>query len=253
MKRITYTSMSCKTAIRLVGVARNQANGFPARLLDVQLETWRRFCENNGLVVVAEFRDIQSRLDIDRRQYQQALSLARVKGFGQIVVYRYDRSGRDDAEYFGMLKDFAKQGIQLVSASGESPDPLYQKLAGVLAWDESRRLSIRVTGSKMKRHEEGKWNGKPVFGYAIHQLRWDQQYCPVCRENGAGGCILVKKDSEAELVIPLDSRQPLRTSPNKKNGVAAEMATPQANCWPQNNRPIFMKSGYSQMESLRRP
>ena len=35
MKRITYTSMSCKTAIRLVGVARNQANGFPARLLEV--------------------------------------------------------------------------------------------------------------------------------------------------------------------------------------------------------------------------
>ena len=33
VKRITYTSMSCKTAIRLVGVARNQANGFPARLL----------------------------------------------------------------------------------------------------------------------------------------------------------------------------------------------------------------------------
>ena len=33
MKRIIYTSMSCKTAIRLVGVARNQANGFPARLL----------------------------------------------------------------------------------------------------------------------------------------------------------------------------------------------------------------------------
>ena len=33
VQRITYTSMSCKTAIRLVGVARNQANGFPARLL----------------------------------------------------------------------------------------------------------------------------------------------------------------------------------------------------------------------------
>ena len=37
MKRITYTSMSCKTAIRLVGVARNQANGFPARLLAIDL------------------------------------------------------------------------------------------------------------------------------------------------------------------------------------------------------------------------
>ena len=36
MQRITYISMSCKTAMRLVGVARNQANGFPARLLVLQ-------------------------------------------------------------------------------------------------------------------------------------------------------------------------------------------------------------------------
>jgi site-specific DNA recombinase len=68
-----------------------------------------------------------------------------------------------------MLRDFAKQGITLVSASGESPDPLYQKLAGVLAWDESRRISIRTSGSKMKRHTEGKWNGKPVFGYGLEK------------------------------------------------------------------------------------
>jgi DNA invertase Pin-like site-specific DNA recombinase len=96
--------------------------------------------------VVAEFRDVESGLHVDRPQYQQALALARSKGFNQLVVYRYDRSGRDDAEFAGMLRDFAKLGIQLVSASGKSPDPLYQKLAGVLAWDESRRLSIRVSG-----------------------------------------------------------------------------------------------------------
>ena len=33
MKRITYTTMPHKTGIRLIGVARNPANGFPARLL----------------------------------------------------------------------------------------------------------------------------------------------------------------------------------------------------------------------------
>jgi site-specific DNA recombinase len=66
-----------------------------------------------------------------------------------------------------MLKDFTKQGIRLASASGASDDPFYQKIAGLLAWNESRTLSIRVSASKMKRHETGRWNGKPVFSYSI--------------------------------------------------------------------------------------
>ena len=132
-----------RAAIYIRVSSHKQENGVS---LEVQLEACRRYCEKAGLDVVAEFRDVESGLHVDRPQYQQALALARSKGFNQLVVYRYDRSGRDDAEFAGMLRDFAKLGIQLVSASGKSPDPLYQKLAGVLAWDESRRLSIRVSG-----------------------------------------------------------------------------------------------------------
>jgi site-specific DNA recombinase len=149
---------------------------------------------------------VLSGLIVDRPQYQQALNLARAKAFDKLVVFRYDRSGRDDAEYFGMLKDFSKLGIQLVSASGESPDPLYQKFAGVLAWDESRRISIRVTGSKMKRHEEGKWGTKAPFGYATHQLGCKQRDCPVCQEHTGNGSILVPSQEESELVTEMFTR-----------------------------------------------
>ena len=41
LKRITYTIMPYKTGIRLIGVARNPANGFPAKLLWVILLTNR--------------------------------------------------------------------------------------------------------------------------------------------------------------------------------------------------------------------
>ena len=40
LKRIAYTTMPYKTGLRLLGVARNPANGFPARLLDPP--TWAR-------------------------------------------------------------------------------------------------------------------------------------------------------------------------------------------------------------------
>ncbi|MFQ6026580.1 MAG: recombinase family protein [Dehalococcoidia bacterium] len=161
--------------------------------LEVQLESCRCYCQANGLEVVAEFQDIQSGLVVDRPAYQQALQLAREGAISHLVVFRYDRSGRDDAEYMTMLRDFAKAGILLASASGESPDPLYQKLAGVLSWDESRRLSIRISGGKMKRHEEGKWNGKAVFGYDLVRLP-------------RGGATLAPNPAQANLVTEMFRR-----------------------------------------------
>ena len=79
--------------------------------LEVQLEACRRYCEAHGLEAVAELKDIGSGLNVDRPEYQRALKLAKDKAFDKLVVFRYDRSGRDDAEYAGMLKDFAKLGI----------------------------------------------------------------------------------------------------------------------------------------------
>ena len=42
LKRIAYTTMPYKTGLRLLGVARNPANGFPARLLgmDTRAKWW---------------------------------------------------------------------------------------------------------------------------------------------------------------------------------------------------------------------
>lgn len=157
--------------------------------LDVQLEVCRRYCDNAGLNVVAEFKEVQSGLDIDRPLYQEALRLARTKAINKLVVYRYDRVGRDDAEYAGILKDFTKQGTELVSASGEGPDLFTQKITGLLAWNESRNLSIRVTGSKMKRHSEGKWGGKAPFGYTT--------------EKRPGGSVLIPRGGEAVLVAEM--------------------------------------------------
>ena len=139
--------------------------------LDVQLESCRTYCENNGLVIVGEFKDVQSGLVVERPQYQQMLGLAKTGGFNKLIVYRYDRSGRDDAEFAGMLRDFTKLGISLVSASGESPDPLFQKLAGLLAWNESRTLSVRVSAAKMKRYTEGKWNVREVITHLMDTER----------------------------------------------------------------------------------
>ena len=51
MTRIEYITMPYKTGIRLLGVARNPTNDFPARLLVLQ----RRFIRNSGFVTRIEY------------------------------------------------------------------------------------------------------------------------------------------------------------------------------------------------------
>ena len=45
LKRIAYTTMPYKTRLRLLGVARNPANGFPARLLVLQRRVMRKHAQ----------------------------------------------------------------------------------------------------------------------------------------------------------------------------------------------------------------
>jgi site-specific DNA recombinase len=161
--------------------------------LEVQLDTCRRYCEAHGLSVVGEFQDVESGLHIDRPAYQQALNMARAGGFDKLVVWRLDRAGRDDAEFAGMLRDFARLGIELASASGESPDPFSQRLAGLLAWDESRRISLRVRGSVMQRQTQGKWTGPAPFGY-------------ITADAPGGGRMLAPHEHEGPLVSEMFTR-----------------------------------------------
>ncbi len=58
----------------------------------MQLEACNRYCDDQGLVVVSEFRDVESGLNPDRREYIQAVELARSRGIDRLVVWRLDRS-----------------------------------------------------------------------------------------------------------------------------------------------------------------
>lgn len=134
--------------------------------LDVQLEQCRKYCESNGLFVAAEFKDVLSGLKTDRPQYRQAVDLARSKAVDKLVVWRLDRLGRDSGEYITQLRDLRKLGISVVSITQPGESVLMQELMGVLAAEESRQLSVRITASKRRRSSEGKWNGAAPLGYS---------------------------------------------------------------------------------------
>jgi site-specific DNA recombinase len=114
---------------------------------------------------MGEFRDIESGLHPDRPQYMQASALALSRGIDKLVVWRLDRLGRDSAEYIPLLKGLKRLGVDVVSVTQPAESMFLQQVIGLMAEEESRQLSIRVTASKQRRFKEGKWGSTPPFGY----------------------------------------------------------------------------------------
>ena len=163
--------------------------------LDVQLDACRRYCESHGLLVVGEFRDVQSGLDADRPEYRAVKELARTNSIDKVVVWRYDRMGRDSAEYIPLLKDLRRLGVDVVSVTQPTGSIFMQQVIGIMAEEESRQLSTRVTASKQRRFKEGKWGGSPPFGYITRKLS----------QTEGGGSILMPNE-DAPLVVELYQR-----------------------------------------------
>jgi site-specific DNA recombinase len=161
--------------------------------LQVQLESCRQYCHQNGLLVMGEFKDIQSGLYAGRQEYVEAVELARTKGVDKLVVWRLDRLGRDSAEYIPLLKELRRIGVGVVSVTQPTESVFMQQVIGIMAEEESRQLSTRVTASKTHLARDGKWASSVPFGYALQRLP-------------EGGCILVPHPQEAPLVSEMFRR-----------------------------------------------
>ncbi len=133
--------------------------------LHVQLEACQRYCEEHRLLVMGEFRDVQSGLDPSRPQYMAAVELAQAKGIDKLVVWRLDRLGRDAAEYIPLLKQLRQLGVDVVSVTQPGQSEFMMGMLGLMAEEESRQLSVRITASKRRRAKEGKRVGIPPFGF----------------------------------------------------------------------------------------
>lgn len=160
--------------------------------LRVQVEACQLYCEEHDLLVTGQFQDIQSGLDSSRPQYMAVVELARAKGIDKLVVWRLDRLGRDSAEYFPLLKEFRQLGVDVVSVTQPGQSEFMMGMMGIMAEEESRQLSVRVTAAKQRRAKEGKWGGVAPFGYKTEK-------------HPSGGSVLVPNE-EAPLVTEMFRR-----------------------------------------------
>jgi site-specific DNA recombinase len=141
--------------------------------LDVQREQCLAYAQRQGWELLGDgqtgdlvFLDVRSGLEVEKRDaYQRLLALARTKQIKVILVWRYDRFGRDDGELITRYAELTRLGVKLISATEGEHQPVMFKFAAIMQYEESKRISERVKPALAKRCADGYWTGRIPFGY----------------------------------------------------------------------------------------
>lgn len=82
--------------------------------LDQQIEACKKFCEYKQFKY-AVFWDIGSGKNMQRPQFLEMLKRVRAREFEGIVLFRFDRLGRNAREVVTLFEEFESKGIQIFS------------------------------------------------------------------------------------------------------------------------------------------
>ena len=82
--------------------------------LEQQIESCKKFCEYKQFEYTI-FSDIGSGKNMQRPQFLDMLSRIRKREFEGIVVFRFDRIGRNAREVVTLFEEFENKGIQVFS------------------------------------------------------------------------------------------------------------------------------------------
>lgn len=82
--------------------------------LEQQIDSCRKFCEYKNFEYEI-FKDYGSGKDMLRKEFQIMLSRLRHRDFEGVVVFRFDRIGRNAREVVTLFEEFETKGIQVFS------------------------------------------------------------------------------------------------------------------------------------------
>jgi len=136
--------------------------------IEAQIESCRVFIRNRGSTLsVSEY--------IDRAKSGSTIAghteLMRLIGdaargeIAEIVVHKFDRLGRNQAECATLIQDLEETGTKVLSAT-EGDDPLARGMHLVFAEHYNRQLAERTRAGCMKAAQNGRIGGPTPYGYS---------------------------------------------------------------------------------------
>jgi site-specific DNA recombinase len=120
--------------------------------------------------------DVQTGFDESRPAYQRVLTAVRAGQVDLLLLWKYDRLGRDDGEYISRANELVRRRIRIVSVVEDENPPFVIKLMGLLANEESANTSKRVIANMRTRAEMGYWTNRAPFGYLVVRIGDDGKY-----------------------------------------------------------------------------
>ncbi len=137
--------------------------------LEAQVAACRHHVVEDGGIVVREDQDVQSGLDPTRPGYLRLKDAAKRREIDTVIVFRFDRWGRDPGEALTSFRDLQALDVNVTSVMEPSDDPFLRGLFALLGFRESQATSQRTIAGLRRRATKGEWSGAPPLGYQVHR------------------------------------------------------------------------------------
>jgi len=155
--------------------------------IEVQLDACRRDLQPKTFREYVD-RARTGRSMAGREELLRLLADAEAGQIERVLVYKYDRLGRNLAETSAIIAQLEDGGVEVVSVT-EGKDALARGMHLVISEHYSRVLSERTKDGLLKRFEQKAWTGRPPpYGYRIettadglHRLAVNEEEAAVVR------------------------------------------------------------------------
>ena len=161
-----------------VAYARYSSDRQSDQSIDGQLRVINDYASKNGITLVEIYIDraLTGRSD-DRPEFQRMIRDSKARGFGQVLVYKFDRFSRDRYDSLMYKRELKKNGVKVTSVTEYiSEDPqgiLLESLIDGYSEYYSAELAQKVRRGNRESRLKGQFTGGLcLFGYVIKDKKY---------------------------------------------------------------------------------
>ncbi len=140
-----------------------QAEGFSP---DVQRDAIKRLAAEQGYALTMIEEDHARGSNVSREGYQRIIEAVRAGTIHAVLVFMFDRWGRDGAEWLTRAREFERLDVPIISVQeGRDEGGLMRFMRAGMAEEYSRQLAKRVKPSRERAARSGTHMGCTPLGY----------------------------------------------------------------------------------------
>lgn len=133
---------------------------------DVQRESIKRLAAQEGYALTMVEEDHERGSKVTRVGYQKIIEAVRAGTIHTVLVFMFDRWGRDGTEWLARAREFERLGVPIISVQeGKDEGGLLRFIRAGMAEEYSRQLAKRVRPNKERSARGGTHMGKTPLGY----------------------------------------------------------------------------------------